>query len=87
MMRNTAILLALLAVAGCTTENGASRIGEYVNPCNPSNVPPDQRASLLHQDRPGGSDCSRETAQRAYHAPSAYEPPAATGAPATLYPR
>ena len=25
--------------------------------CNPGNVPSDQRASVLHQDRPGGSDC------------------------------
>jgi hypothetical protein len=84
MMRNTAVLLALLAVAGCTTANGASRIGEYVNPCSPNNVPPDQRASLLHQDRPGGSDCSRETAQRAYEAPPASAPSAP---PAPLYPR
>ena len=82
-MRSIAILLAILAVGGCTTENGSSRVGEYVNPCNPNNVPPDQRASILHQDRPGGSDCSRETAQRAYHAPSASEP----SAPAPLYPR
>jgi hypothetical protein len=25
--------------------------------CNPGNVPANQRASVLHQDRPGGSDC------------------------------
>ena len=25
--------------------------------CNPGNVSSDQRASVLHQDRPGGSDC------------------------------
>jgi hypothetical protein len=25
--------------------------------CDPRNVPADQRASVLHQDRPGGSDC------------------------------
>ena len=25
--------------------------------CDPRNVPPEQRATLLHQDRPGGSSC------------------------------
>jgi hypothetical protein len=25
--------------------------------CDPRNVSTDQRASVLHQDRPGGSDC------------------------------
>jgi hypothetical protein len=25
--------------------------------CNPGNVAPGQRATILHQDRPGGSDC------------------------------
>jgi hypothetical protein len=25
--------------------------------CNPRNVPPGERATILHQDRPGGSDC------------------------------
>ena len=25
--------------------------------CDPRNVNPSQRASVLHQDRPGGSDC------------------------------
>lgn len=25
--------------------------------CDPRNVPSDRRASVLHQDRPGGSDC------------------------------
>jgi hypothetical protein len=25
--------------------------------CDPRNVPPEQRATVLHQDRPGGSSC------------------------------
>jgi hypothetical protein len=25
--------------------------------CNPRNAPPGERATILHQDRPGGSDC------------------------------
>jgi hypothetical protein len=84
-MRHSAILLALIALAGCTTANGSSRVGQYVNPCSPSNVPPDQRASILHQDRPGGSDCSRSSAQRAYEAPPAYVPPSRLGSPPPLY--
>jgi hypothetical protein len=87
MMRRPALVLALLALAGCTTANGSSRVGEYVNPCSPGNVPPDQRASVLHQDRPGGTDCTRRSAERAYEAPPAYVAPGPVGSPAPLYRR
>ena len=82
-MRSSVVLMALLALAACETANGSSQIGRYINPCDPSNVPEDQRATLLHQDRPGGSDCTRESAQRAYEAPS--RAPVYT-APAPSYP-
>jgi len=30
--------------------------------CDPRNVPPNERADMLHQSRPGGSDCSPQSA-------------------------
>ena len=64
-------VFAVLALAACETENGSTRMGQLVNPCNADNVPSGQRASVLHQDLPGGSDCNRSSAQRAYEAPAA----------------
>jgi hypothetical protein len=84
-MRKTAAALVLIALTGCATDTGASRVGQYVNPCNPHNVPPAERASMLHQDLPGGSDCTRSSAQRAYDGPpTTYTPPPA---PNPYYPR
>ncbi len=31
--------------------------------CDPRNVAPEQRATLLHQDRPGGSSCPENVIQ------------------------
>jgi hypothetical protein len=42
--------------SGSTATTAADRRA-IARECDPRNVPPEQRATLLHQDRPGGSSC------------------------------
>jgi hypothetical protein len=45
---------------------GYDNDGRYgTSACNPSTAMPGERATVLHQDRPGGTDCSPSSARNA----------------------
>ena len=43
--------------SGSSTATTAADRRAIARECDPRNVPSEQRATLLHQDRPGGSSC------------------------------
>jgi hypothetical protein len=57
------VLMTALAFFGASA--AASAADPSRSPaCDPRNAPPTERADLLHQNRPGGSDCSPQSARR-----------------------
>ena len=58
------VLMTAFAILGASAAANADSFGRS-SACDPRNVPPSERADWLHQSRPGGSDCTPQSARRA----------------------
>jgi hypothetical protein len=58
-MRKMLLMTTFALLGACAAAHADSS-----SACNPRNVPPNERADWLHQNRPGGSDCTPQSARR-----------------------
>jgi hypothetical protein len=58
------VLAAAFALVGAASVTANAADPSHSRACDPRNVPSNERADLLHQNRPGGSDCTPQSARR-----------------------